>query len=211
VSRYGRLLPPEELRETAKRDTAAFAPTAQFRYQRELEPPDPSEGFAHVEVMPFERRLDPSLVNRGLIVWCDGVLWRSRAGSRTPSSPDDVDVIPGRAEILRQYESDGWRMLGMSWQPEIADETNSSTAVDAAIARLRELLGVAIEVEYCPHAAGPPVCWCRKPLPGLGVLFIHRHKLDPSQCIYVGSGPQDPGFARRLGFQYRDAAEFFSP
>jgi hypothetical protein len=28
--------------------------------------------------------------------------------------------------------------------------------------------------------------------------------------IYVGGGPQDPGFARRLGFQYRDAGEFFA-
>jgi hypothetical protein len=41
------------------------------------------------------------------------------------------------------------------------------------------------------------------------VVFIQRHHLDPSQCIYVGVGPQDPGFARRLGFQYRDAEDFF--
>jgi histidinol phosphatase-like enzyme len=74
---------------------------------------------------------------------------------------------------------------------------------------LRDLLGVDIEVACCPHAGGPPACWCRKPLPGLGVLFQHRHALDPSRCIYVGSGAQDPGFARRLGFQYRGADEFF--
>jgi hypothetical protein len=24
--------------------------------------------------------------------------------------------------------------------------------------------------------------------------------VDIEECIYVGSGPQDPGFARRLGF-----------
>ena len=75
---------------------------------------------------------------------------------------------------------------------------------------MQEQLGVSIEVLYCPHAAGPPKCWCRKPLPGLGVVFIQRHRLDPSQCIYVGAGPQDRGFARRLGFQYRDAGEFFA-
>jgi hypothetical protein len=34
------------------------------------------------------------------------------------------------------------------------------------------------------------------------VLFIEQYKLDPAQCIYVGHGPQDPGFARRLGFQH---------
>ena len=74
----------------------------------------------------------------------------------------------------------------------------SVAEVQAGFARMQELLGVAIEVEYCPHAGGPPICWCRKPLPGLGVVFIHRHRLDPSRCIYVGAGTQDPGFARRL-------------
>jgi histidinol phosphatase-like enzyme len=70
---------------------------------------------------------------------------------------------------------------------------------------------VEVEVEFCPHAAGPPRCWCRKPLPGLGVLFVHRHRLDASRCLYVGAGPQDPGFARRLGFRYCDAGDFFGP
>jgi histidinol phosphatase-like enzyme len=74
---------------------------------------------------------------------------------------------------------------------------------------MRELLGVPIDVQYCPHGGGPPVCWCRKPLPGLAVAFIRNYQLDPSQCIYVGAGAQDPGFARRLGFQYRDATDFF--
>jgi histidinol phosphatase-like enzyme/predicted kinase len=198
VSRHGRLPGPDDL------------PSAQFRYKRELEPPDASEGFAELEVIPFERRRDPSLVNRAILVWCDGVLWRSRTGRRTPASADDVEVVEGRAAILRRHEAEGWQILGMSWQPEIADETLETSALEAALSRLRALLGVAIEVEYCPHAAGPPACWCRKPLPGLGVLFIHRHKLDPSRCIYVGAGAQDPGFARRLGFQYRDAGDFFA-
>jgi histidinol phosphatase-like enzyme len=70
-------------------------------------------------------------------------------------------------------------------------------------------MGVPIEVEFCPHPAGPPRCWCRKPLPGLGVLFIQRHKLDPAHCVYVADGPQDPGFARRLGTPHRAVTEFF--
>lgn len=181
----------------------------QFRYQRELEAPDPSEGFSRIDVVPFERRRDPSLVNRAVIVWCDGVLHRSRAGHRTPRSADDVEGFAGRGAVLRRYAQDGWRLLGLSWLPEIADETMTAADADAIFIRLQELVGTAIEVEYCPHPAGPPVCWYRKPLPGLGVVFQRRHRLDPSQCLYVGSGAQDPGFARRMGFQYRDAAEFF--
>jgi hypothetical protein len=41
------------------------------------------------------------------------------------------------------------------------------------------------------------------------VLLIHRHRLDPARCIYVGEGSQDAGYAQRLGFSYRPAREFF--
>jgi aryl-alcohol dehydrogenase-like predicted oxidoreductase/predicted kinase len=209
VSRYGRLPDEEDLRVLRRRDPGAFPPGVQFRFQRELEPPDPSEGFSRIDVVPFERQIDPSWVNRAVIVWCDDVLLRSRTGRRTPVDRDDVAVVENRAVTLCRYQDDGWRVLGMSWQPEIAAGTRSAEDARAMFARMQELLSLAIEVEFCPHAAGPPVCWCRKPLPGLGVLLIHRHQLDPARCIYVGSGTQDPGFARKLGFTYHPADDFF--
>ena len=210
VSRYGRLPDEAELRVLRKQDPGAFLPGVQFRYQRELEPPDPSEGFSRIDVVPFERRIDPSCVNRAVIVWCDEVLLRSRSGQRTPVGRDDVAVAENRAAALRRYRDDGWRVLGLSWQPEIAAGTRTAADAQAVFARMQELLSLAIDVEYCPHPAGPPACWCRKPLPGLAVLLIHRHQLDPARCIYVGAGPQDPGFARKLGFAYRHADEFFA-
>jgi aryl-alcohol dehydrogenase-like predicted oxidoreductase/histidinol phosphatase-like enzyme/predicted kinase len=210
VAMHGKLPDASELRALHKQDMAALLPTVQFRYQRELEPPEASEGFSRVDVSPFERRHDPTFVNRALIVWCDGVLVRSRSGRRMPLTPDDVDVLTERAPILRRYQQEGWPLLGMSWQPEIADRAQTPTGAAAVLTQMKEQLGLEIEVEYCPHAAGPPTCWCRKPLPGLGVVFIHRHRLDPKQCIYVGAGPQDPGFARRLGFTYQDARDFFA-
>jgi aryl-alcohol dehydrogenase-like predicted oxidoreductase/histidinol phosphatase-like enzyme len=210
VGRYGRLLTPDELRTIAKTDVAAFGPMVQFRFQRELEPPDAAEGFSRIEAVSFER-VDPApSAGRALIVWCDDILWRSRSGARTPSAADDVEVIAGRAAILKRYADSGWRVLGMSWQPEIAAGTRAAGDVASAIDRLQAELDLPIDVEYCAHEAGPPTCWCRKPLPGLGVLFVHRHQLDPRQCLYVGDGAQDPGFARRLGFQYRQADEFFA-
>jgi aryl-alcohol dehydrogenase-like predicted oxidoreductase/histidinol phosphatase-like enzyme len=210
VSKYGCLLGPEEMRKAVKRDISAFPPRVQFRHQRELEPPAPSEGFSRIETIAFERTSDASMTNKAVIVWCDEVLIRRGADSdRSPLSSEAVDVIAERGAVLRRYQAEGWRLLGLSWRPEVADQTLTSERVDAGFARMQELLGVSIEVLYCPHGAGPPVCWCRKPLPGLGVVFIQRHRLDPSQCIYVGAGPQDPGFARRLGFRYRTADEFF--
>ena len=101
-------------------------------------------------------------------------------------------------------------MLGLSWQPEIAERGMAATEAEAGIARMRDALGLAIEVEYCPHGGGPPMCWCRKPLPGLGMLFVRRHRLDPRRCVYVAAGPQDAGFARRLGFTHREPDDFFA-
>jgi predicted kinase/histidinol phosphatase-like enzyme len=191
-------------------DTKSFRPNVQFRYQRELEPPDAAEGFTRIDVVPFERRHDPSFTNRALIVWGDDVLWRSRSGQRALTSADDLEAIADRGAVLRRYRDEGWIVLGMSWRPEIADGVLTADAIRAAFTRLQLDLGIPIEIECCPHAAGPPTCWCRKPLPGLAVQFTHRHRLDAAQCLYVGAGAQDPGYARRLGFQYLDAASFFA-
>jgi aryl-alcohol dehydrogenase-like predicted oxidoreductase/histidinol phosphatase-like enzyme/predicted kinase len=209
VERYGKLLDVDELAVHRRRDPAALAPMTQFRYQRELEAPDVSEGFSQVDVVPFERRADSPGVNRALIIWCDGILIRSRSGQRGPTDIDDLLVNVGRAATLRRYAEQGFRLLGLSWQPDIAEGRRTAAEVDAVFATMNEALGLAIEVEYCPHGAGPPECWCRKPLPGLGVLLVHRHRLDPASCVYVGDGPQDAGYAQRLGLTYRPAREFF--
>ena len=209
LARYGRLPGEEELAALQKGDVAAFAPAVQFRYQRELEPPDASEGFSRIDVQPFHRRTDPAHVQRAVIVWCDDVLFRSRSGARTPSTPEDMVVDENRAAALRRYHDEGWRVLGLSWQPEIAAGTRSAADVNRVLEQLNQRLGFLFDVQDRPHGAGPPRCWCRKPLPGLGVLFINRYQLDPGQCLYVGAGSQDPGFARKLGFTYRDAEEFF--
>ena len=134
LSTYGKLLSPEDMRLAVRTDVSAFGPAVQFRYERSLEPPDPAEGFAAIDTVPFERRRDPSARNRALILWCDGVLARSRSGQRAPSSPDDVEVVAGRGEVLRRYAAEGWPLLGLAWRPEIAEEKMST---DAGRCRLR--------------------------------------------------------------------------
>jgi aryl-alcohol dehydrogenase-like predicted oxidoreductase/histidinol phosphatase-like enzyme len=211
IATHGRLLEPDEIRRAGKRDPNTFAPGAQFRALRELEPPDPSEGFSRIHAMGFVRARDHSFVNRAVIIWCDGVLWRSRSGERVPVDDADTEVDDEKAERLSRLEREGWRILGLSWQPEVGQGTKSREQVDAATAELRARLGVSLDLVYCTHPAGPPVCWCRKPLPGLGLILVHRHRLNAAASVYVGFGPQDPGLARKLGFKYREAADFFRP
>ena len=211
LSKYGRLLDPEAMREASKRDPGVIGPGVVFRYQRQLEPPEMAEGFDSIDHVPFVRAAPTSSSRRALIVWADGVLRRSRSGWRTPRSLDDLEVPTQHGDMLRRFADDGWTPIALGWRPEISEGTMTAGDATAIDQRMSELLGVAIESYACPHSAGPPICWCRKPLPGLAVMMVLRHGLDPYRCLYVGSGPQDPGFARRLGFQYADAAEVFGP
>jgi predicted kinase len=210
LARHGRLLEPAELRAAARRDPGSFGPEVLFRYERELEPPDPAEGFAAIDHVRFERRVEPASERRALVVWLDEIVWRGRAGGRVPRSADDVAVDPARAERLRRLAGEGRLLAGLTWQPERESGGLTAESLDRSIAELRRVVGVPLEVSCCPHAAGPPRCWCRKPLPGLAVELLRRHRLDPSRCLYVGRGATDRLFAARLGFEFREAADLFA-
>jgi aryl-alcohol dehydrogenase-like predicted oxidoreductase/histidinol phosphatase-like enzyme/predicted kinase len=210
VARYGRLLGPEEMRAAARKDPGAFPPGAQFRMKRETELPTTAEGFSRVDVVPFERRRDPDLTERGLLLSSEGVLVGSRSGRRAPASPDDVEILPGRDRVLRRYADEGFTLVALSWRPDVGLGAVTRDDVEAVHASIVERLGLELDVLYCPHPAGPPICWCRKPLPGLGVVAVHRHRLDTAKSLYVGTGAPDAGFARRLGFSYREATELFT-
>jgi histidinol phosphatase-like enzyme len=74
---------------------------------------------------------------------------------------------------------------------------------------MHEQLGLEIDAGYCPHAAGPPVCWCRKPLPGLLLEFAMERGMRLEDCIMVGAGAADRTMAQRLRMRFTDSGEFF--
>ncbi len=58
------------------------------------------------------------------------------------------------------------------------------------------------ETAVCTHGAGPPVCWCRPPLPGLILEFARRHGVDPAKSTLVGMSAAHRTLARTLGAEY---------
>jgi hypothetical protein len=125
-------------------------PGVQFRYRRDFEPPALDEGFAAIEEVAPPRVSQGR--HAGIIVELDGVVWLAK-----PSRPDQIELRPGVREALAS-----WPVVGATlWRPGISLET-----VTAIASRLAELLERAIDVRACPHPAGPPTCWCRKPMPG---------------------------------------------
>lgn len=51
----------------------------------------------------------------------------------------------------------------------------------------------------CTHPPGPPVCWCRSPLPGILELHVRRLGLDPTRCKLVSAKPTDRTLGARIG------------
>ena len=211
LERYGRLLGPDDLKELGKEDPNLPPPAAMARWAASFEPPDVNEGFSVVLPVPFVRRERPGFTRKGLLLDVDGTLRKTKSGEIFPRTPDDVELLPGRREVLARWIADGYNLFFVSNQGGVAAGSVTRDAVDAAFARTVELLGLPVtEVAYCPHPAFPAGCFCRKPLPGLGVSLVHRHQLAKERLVMVGDMASDEGFARARGARYIHADAFFA-
>jgi aryl-alcohol dehydrogenase-like predicted oxidoreductase len=181
LARHGRLLEPAELGARGE-----IAPNVQFKYRRDYEPPRVDEGFTSVEEVRAPRRITGT--RRGLVVELDGVVWSGR-----PRTPADFMLLPDARDALRRWPL----VAGTTWQPG-ADAGALAALADC----LRRALEIDISVLACTHPAGPPICWCRKPLPGLALQLAHERDLDLSKTLHLGRGPADRGFALRAGMPY---------
>jgi aryl-alcohol dehydrogenase-like predicted oxidoreductase/predicted kinase len=82
--------------------------------------------------------------------------------------------------------------LVFGWRPGIRD---------VELARMQDAFGTP--VRCCPHAGGPPRCWCRPPLPGLLIEFALRHGVDLGRSVVIGTKPVHATLAHALGAAYR--------
>jgi HAD superfamily hydrolase (TIGR01662 family) len=206
MEKKGKILSPEEIK--AARDPNLFPPAVLFAYRKDYQKPEKSEGFTDITTVPFVRR-PTGYNNKGLWLDYDGCLRRSRAGNKWPTHPDDVETLNGRSEVLKEFERHAFRLLGASNQSAIAKGELSHEDAVACFERTNDMLGVDIEIGYCPHRVPPITCYCRKPMPGMGVHWIEKYKLDPRRVVMVGDMTTDKTFAARCGVMFCDAVEFF--
>lgn len=210
MQRCGRILMPEDFKTGPwKNDPNLFPPVALFNYKKHFEKPTIAEGFSAVEPKPFVRQWPAGHVNKAILLDYDNTLRRSTGPKEWPECPTEVELLPGRAEVLKRYQKQGYRLLGASNQSACAKGLDIKVA-QACYDRTNELLDLDIEVMFCPHKIPPVTCYCRKPHTGIAARWICEYKLDPAQCIMVGDQTSDKTFAMRAGFQYSDAQDFFS-
>jgi aryl-alcohol dehydrogenase-like predicted oxidoreductase/predicted kinase len=178
LERFGSLPAPDELTTLARTHAGVLTPTSQMRTFRELEPPDEDEGFVEVRRVEFERLSQPGRSAAGVLVAAAAVRgegWREAVASAEPSEPH----------------------LVFDWRPE-GDVAELDRAVAAVAAEARG----PVEAAVCPHPGGPPVCWCRPPLPGMPLVFARAHGLDLGRSIVIGASPAHRTLANALGSRY---------
>jgi hypothetical protein len=164
------------LQVLARREQGILVPTSQMRAFRELERPSTDEGFASVEHLPFVRI--PIEGVRGVFV-------AAAALSR-----------PGWIHALDRGDRTAPHLV-FDWRPD-----GRPDALAACLADISAHVAGPVEAVVCPHAAGPPRCWCRPPLPGLPLAFARTHGVDPSRSILIGTGPAQRTLAATLGAEY---------
>jgi histidinol phosphatase-like enzyme len=209
IEALGRLPMPDELRSLGRTDPRFFAPDAQFRYERLVEPPVIDEGFAAIESRDFVRQHRIDCSNRAVILEFDDVLC-PRDGDRPALHPDEVSIPELHRAALQAFSRAGWFLLAFAWRPQIDNGSVTLAAVHACFQRARDQIGLDIDFACCPHPAGPPVCWCRKPLPGLLLQFAGRQRVALDHSILIGRSAADRTLARRLGLAFHDPDPFFS-
>jgi aryl-alcohol dehydrogenase-like predicted oxidoreductase/histidinol phosphatase-like enzyme len=204
IETHGSLPSPEEIRERGRKDTRYLLPDAQFRYERTLEPPTADEGFASLEKREFAREPEHA-ARRALLLDFDDLV----GGDPPILRAAGVNVDAARRELLDRHRKDGWLLLVHAWRPQIARGEITTTEMDACFAALRDLVG-EVDVATCPHDAGPPTCWCRKPLPGSPIEFAMRRGVSLERSVVVGSSAADRTMATRVGGRFEPFAPFFA-
>lgn len=202
---HGSLPTPEEIRAMGKTDPRYLLPDAQFRYERIVEAPTLEEGFTSVEEQEFART--PSTARlRALVLNFDDLVGSAMAAL----SAGDVAVDRSRAIRLGRYREEGWRIFVHMWRPQVERKETTTSDVEECIRALRVELGNQVDVACCTHDAGPPACWCRKPVPGSVIEFAMRRSVALDRSIVVGSSAADRTMAERVGAAFERTDVFFS-
>lgn len=181
---------------------------ALFAARKNWEEPSLSEGIDEIVKIPFVRVLPSTYVNKALILDYDGTLRITKSGAKWPTEINDIQIIPGVSKKIKEYVDKGYILLGASNQSAVGKGEMTADQAKKCFEHTNKLLGFDIEFLYCPDASFPVKSYDRKPLPGMGVKHIVKHKLDPSKCIYVGDMTVDKTFAGRCGFQFIDIKKF---
>ncbi len=140
----------------------------------------------------YERTLEAPTADEGFERVDRHAFQRSGGGGTARALMFDFDDLATVGPtVLADHREEGWIIFAHAWRPG-----------DPAQPTLPEAFG-PVDISVCVHEAGPPICWCRKPIPGAVLEFAVRRDVDLTKSIVVGRSPADRTMAERVGAAYR--------
>ena len=130
----------------------------------------------------------------------DGVLNRVfvRAGvTHPPASVQKFELLPGAADAVRRLHAEGFSLVVVTNQPDVARGTQTRDGVEAIHRCLCAELPM-LQVLACYHDAGDD-CVCRKPKPGMILEAARRWQLDVPRSFLVGDRWSDVAAGQAAG------------
>ena len=127
----------------------------------------------------------------------DGVINRAVMRDGRPHPPQSVaelEILPGVAEAIVRLQEEGYEVVVVTNQPDIARGTTTRAQVDAIHECLRERLRLD-DIRVCPHDDDDE-CQCRKPKPG---LWLEPPEFDLAASAIVGDRWRDIEAGRAAG------------
>ncbi|MEZ5404541.1 MAG: HAD family hydrolase [Bryobacteraceae bacterium] len=131
-------------------------------------------------------------VKRAVFLDRDGVINRAvvREGKPyPPASLVEMELNEGVRDGLRSLRAEGYKLLVVTNQPDVARGTQSREAIE----RMHEWLGEELPIDdffVCYHDSGDG-CACRKPRPGLLHQGAEKYGIDLGSSYVIGDRWRD--------------------
>jgi D-glycero-D-manno-heptose 1,7-bisphosphate phosphatase len=130
----------------------------------------------------------------------DGVINRALIRDGTPHPPaslQDLEILPHVPEVLSALKAQGYSLVVVTNQPDVARGTSSRELIDSIHERLKSELDLDA-IFTCFHDDAD-ACDCRKPKPGLLYRAAHDLGIDLSSSFMVGDRWRDVEAGTRAG------------
>ena len=139
-------------------------------------------------------------MRRAVFLDRDGVINRAEVRDGKPYPPVSLaamEILPGVPEALRALHAEGWLLIVVTNQPDVARGTAKRADVEAINRHLQEALPID-EFRTCYHDAADG-CDCRKPAPGALLAAAGAHGIDLQRSFMVGDRWRDVEAGARAG------------
>jgi D-glycero-D-manno-heptose 1,7-bisphosphate phosphatase len=130
----------------------------------------------------------------------DGVLNEAIIRNGKPYPPRDLSqlvITSGAPEALAALKREGFLLIVVTNQPDVARGTASRADIDKINARLSRILPLDA-IEVCEHDDNAR-CDCRKPKPGMILRAWQKFRVDLGSSFMVGDRWRDIEAGQRAG------------